>query len=285
MTDRQNRVGYKNSGLQTDTDVAIDRRERLRRLAMETVDLSKDPYLMRNHVGTFECRLCLTVHANEGSYLAHTQGKKHQVNLARRQLREKQLAQAGSIVPGSLAGQVGEFSTSSSTAVPVPHTQVHKKTGGVKIGRPGYRVTKQRDPKSQQKSLLFEIELPSIEKGIVPKHRFMSTYEQKIEPADPRFQFLLIAAAPYETIGFKVPAMNNTQVTATAANPTALANNQQPLEVDRNHDLYHEHWDSIKKKYTVQVLFKLRETKALPSLPEQTRTTNLAFHGGGGFVR
>lgn len=42
---------------------------------------------MINHLGTYECRyidilidylrLCLTLHTNEGSYLAHTQGKKH----------------------------------------------------------------------------------------------------------------------------------------------------------------------------------------------------------------
>jgi hypothetical protein len=103
----------------------VDRRERLRRLAMETIDLAKDPYYMRNHLGQvrvarrwwgaqrigacsraqvsrvedaspllpflvlcacacasltpvlpalqIECRLCLTVHTNEGNYLAHTQ--------------------------------------------------------------------------------------------------------------------------------------------------------------------------------------------------------------------
>lgn len=51
----------------------IDRRERLKRLALETIDLSKDPYFMRNHLGQIECRLCLTLHANEASYLAHTQ--------------------------------------------------------------------------------------------------------------------------------------------------------------------------------------------------------------------
>jgi splicing factor 3A subunit 2 len=51
----------------------IDRRERLRRLALETIDLEKDPYFMRNHLGQYECRLCLTLHTNEGNYLAHTQ--------------------------------------------------------------------------------------------------------------------------------------------------------------------------------------------------------------------
>lgn len=53
------------------------RRERLRRLALETIDLSKDPYFFRNHVGHYECRLCLTVHVNEANYLAHTQGALH----------------------------------------------------------------------------------------------------------------------------------------------------------------------------------------------------------------
>ena len=52
---------------------SIDRRERLRRLALETIDLAKDPYYMRNHLGQIECRLCLTIHPNEGNYLAHTQ--------------------------------------------------------------------------------------------------------------------------------------------------------------------------------------------------------------------
>ena len=28
---------------------------------------------MRNHLGQYECRLCLTLHNNEGNYLAHTQ--------------------------------------------------------------------------------------------------------------------------------------------------------------------------------------------------------------------
>jgi len=33
---------------------AIDRRERLRRLALETIDLAKDPYFMRNHLGRYD---------------------------------------------------------------------------------------------------------------------------------------------------------------------------------------------------------------------------------------
>ncbi len=63
----------------SESQAALERRERLRKLALETIDITKDPYIMRNNLGTYECKLCLTLHNNEGNYLAHTQGKKHQV--------------------------------------------------------------------------------------------------------------------------------------------------------------------------------------------------------------
>lgn len=77
--DRQNRVGSKfgGGGVSSAQHSERERKERLRQLALETVDLAKDPYLMRNHLGTYECKLCLTLHTNEGNYLAHTQRKKH----------------------------------------------------------------------------------------------------------------------------------------------------------------------------------------------------------------
>jgi splicing factor 3A subunit 2 len=34
----------------------------------------------------------------------------------------------------------------------------------------------------------------------------MSTYEQQKEPVDPRYQYILFAAHPYETIAFKIPS-------------------------------------------------------------------------------
>lgn len=89
--DYQNRAGSKfgGGGVASQSATNADRRERLRKLALETIDLDKDPYFFKNHVGSFECRLCLTVHQNDGSYLAHTQGKKHQTNLARRAAKER----------------------------------------------------------------------------------------------------------------------------------------------------------------------------------------------------
>lgn len=55
-----------------------------------------------------------------------------------------------------------------------------------------------------QQSLLFQIDYPEVAENVAPRHRFMSAYEQKIEPPDRRWQYLLFAAEPYETIGFKV---------------------------------------------------------------------------------
>ncbi|KAH0458834.1 hypothetical protein IEQ34_011648 [Dendrobium chrysotoxum] len=149
---------------------AIDRRERLRRLALETIDLAKDPYFMRaqpsrqvlffltltNSSGflcCYECKLCLTLHNNEGNYLAHTQGKRHQTNLAKRAAREAK----------------------DAPTQPQPHK---RKERLVKIGRPGYRVTKQYDSQTKQCSLLFQIEYPEIADSTKPRHNLMSSFEQ-----------------------------------------------------------------------------------------------------------
>jgi splicing factor 3A subunit 2 len=35
----------------------------------------------------------------------------------------------------------------------------------------------------------------------------MSTFEQKVEAPDPKYQFVLFAAQPYNTVAFKIPNM------------------------------------------------------------------------------
>eukprot|EP00947_MAST-08B_sp_MAST-8B-sp1_P002154 g2154.t1 len=218
--DMQNRVGSKfgGGGVASSQNEAIARRERLRKLAMETIDLEKDPYFMKNHVGTYECKLCLTLHNNEGNYLAHTQGKRHQMNLARRAARDAEL---NPVAPG-----------------PSKKVEVRKT---IKIGRPGYKVTKQRDPATGQRSLLFEVDYPEIESGLQPRHRFMSAYEQKIEEPNKDFQYLLLAAEPYETIGFRIPN----------------------LEVDKTEGKFYTHWEKDQRRFTLQVFFNERDEGAL----------------------
>lgn len=207
-------VGSKigSGGVASASRANADRRERLRKLALETIDLAKDPYFMKNHLGSYECKLCLTLHANEGNYLAHTQGRRHQQNLAKRAARDAQ--------------EVGAIAPRKAAIAP-------RKTA--KIGRPGYRVTKQYDARTRQRSLLFQVDYPECELGTKPRYRFMSAYEQKVEAWDKRYQYVLFACEPYETIGFKIPN----------------------VEVDKTgRDKFFTHWDPDVRTYTCQITFK-----------------------------
>lgn len=134
--------------------------------------MQQDPYILRNHLGSLECRLCLTLHTNEGSYLAHTQGKKHQTNLARRAARDAKETQL--------------------TIAPTASSEVSRKVF-LKIGRPGYRVTKIRDKEEGKEGMMVQIHLPQIKNGVIPRKRFMSAFEQKREPPNKAYQYLIVS--------------------------------------------------------------------------------------------
>ncbi|KAJ2255312.1 Splicing factor 3A subunit 2, partial [Coemansia sp. RSA 454] len=53
--DFQNRAGSKPGAgaLMSNSESNVARRERLRKLALETIDIEKDPYFMRNHLGSY----------------------------------------------------------------------------------------------------------------------------------------------------------------------------------------------------------------------------------------
>ena len=68
---------------------------------------------------------------------------------------------------------------------------------------------------------VLQIDYPEIVDGLAPRHRFMSAYEQKIEPPDRKWQYLLFAAEPYETISFKVIDMIE-QLQLTCGTSSAL---------------------------------------------------------------
>ncbi|KAK7750320.1 CWF complex protein sap62 [Diatrype stigma] len=242
--DYQNRAGSKfgGGGVASHSATNADRRERLRKLALETIDLDKDPYFFKNHVGSFECRLCLTVHQNDGSYLAHTQGKKHQTNLARRAAREQKEGRQG-------PGGAGQIDPNTGLPVGVVGLSVGVRRNVVKIGRPGYKITKVRDQVTRQQGLLFQLQYPEIAPGVTPKVRFMSAFEQRVDdPPDKSFQYMLVAAEPYETCGFKL----------------------QAREIDRSEDRYWTWWDADLKEFWVQVMFLTeREERyvGVPGLP------------------
>jgi splicing factor 3A subunit 2 len=215
---------------------ALARKERLRQLASDTVDLSKDPYFMRNHLGSCECKLCLTLHSNEGNYLAHTQGRRHQNNLQRRAAVEARKLAASSRGGGAAGlAKLAAPRASGSDA----------RRRALRIGRPGYQITKQResweDGCGGQLSLLFQMKYPEITAGLQPRHRFMSAFEQRKEKPDKRYQYLLFAADPYETVAFKIP--------------------NRPI--DKEVGKFYTNWDREKLVFTLQLFFEAtKETSA-----------------------
>jgi splicing factor 3A subunit 2 len=85
-----------------------------------------------------------------------------------------------------------------------------------------------------QRCLSFELQYPDIAEDLQPRHRFMSAFEQRIDlPADRRYQYLLFAAEPYETVAFKIP--------------------NEP--VDKGEDRFVTHWDPETRRFTVTLYF------------------------------
>ena len=62
----------------------------------------------------------------------------------------------------------------------------------------------------------------------------MSAYEQKIEPPDKKWQYLLFAAEPYETIAFKIPSR----------------------EVDKSENKFWSLWNKDTKEFFLQFAFR-----------------------------
>ncbi|KAH8025406.1 hypothetical protein HPB51_007718 [Rhipicephalus microplus] len=105
-------------------------------------------------------------------------------------------------------------------------------------------MVQQRDGDTGQQSLLFQVDYPEVNDNVVPRHRFMSAYEQKVEPPDKKWQYLLFAAEPYETIAFKVPSR----------------------EVDKSEGRFWTLWNRDSKQFFLQFSFKLEAKPKLPTL-------------------
>jgi hypothetical protein len=63
----------------------------------------------------------------------------------------------------------------------------------LKIGRPGYRVTKVRDMDTGKEGMMVQVHLPQIKPGVLPRRRFMSAWEQKREPPNKAYQYLIVS--------------------------------------------------------------------------------------------
>ena len=134
-----------------------------------------------------------------------------------------------------------------------PQTNVQRKVF-LKIGRPGYRVTKVRDRDTGKEGMMVQVHLPQIKPDVIPRRRFMSAWEQKREPPNKAYQYLIVrrvyyvswvmlttsqvASEPYETIAFRIPA--------------------REIEDETDDAGYWNwsHWDPDTKQYSFQFMFR-----------------------------
>ena len=210
MGDKEfNKIGT--GGYSSISMINLERRDRLKKIAQETTDLMKDPYFYRNHMGIYECKLCLTIHNNEGSYLAHTQSKKHQTNLNKRKVIEAK----HNLLMQEIKNEQKE-------------KMENLKIKYIKIGRPAYRIMKEKDFMSHKRKIKFEIDYPLIKENITPQFRIMSELEVNTQKNglnendimnngdnnnedkknfENKYHFVVFAAEPYENIAVKIPNM------------------------------------------------------------------------------
>ncbi len=73
----------------------------------------------------------------------------------------------------------------------------------------------------------------------------MSAFSQRVEEPDKNFQYLCVAAEPYETCGFKIPAR----------------------ELDKREGRMFEFWDPDSKEYWVQVMFMTEREERFNAAP------------------
>ncbi|KAL0710589.1 hypothetical protein Bca4012_017567 [Brassica carinata] len=147
----------------------------------------------------YECKLCQTLHNKEGNYMAHTQGMRHQPNLAKRAARETldaptqpQPQPHKRKVSVRRTGNNFVYLGESNNAL-----QLLATWGLLSISFKGLlRLVDQGNgssttPELMTRPLLFQNEYPEIEDNIKPKHRVMSSFEQvgcykSCEPVKPQ---------------------------------------------------------------------------------------------------
>lgn len=231
-----------------ETNVHVKRRIR-ELLATNVLDLDSDPYVFRSHLGSLECRLCLTVHKNEALYISHLGGRKHQRNLeARRVLDEKRL----------------NLNTLSERAALVVSINNTPKRSWDSTGQPAFTITKVRDPETLRLGLSMKFAYP---KAVTePIFRIMSYYElssraqkqcrqymerktgMETEITDKecaRSQYLVVSAEPYENVCLVIP--NTREI------------DFPPQRLSTNHAMspsYWWFWDQDSKDFFLQFLYK-----------------------------
>lgn len=236
--DYSDRVNSKKGagGVADRQEANIHTRRRIQELiSSQVLDLENDPYVFRNHLGMLECRLCLTTHTNEASYISHLGGRKHTMNLQKRRMLDERSKGGNNGVKGG-----------------VLVTTVEKRRWKP-IGVPEFSVKKIRHPELLRRGVLVQIRFP---KAVVePVFRVMSFYELSPQKQTPLRGFLgtdeeenienshclVVSAEPYTNIALALP-------------PGEI---DAPKAPETMSELYWWLWDTDSREFFVQVLMKL----------------------------
>lgn len=250
--DYSNRVNSKkgSGGVADSHETNIHTRRRLKELlTTQVLDIDNDPYVFRNHLGFLECRLCLTTHVSESSYISHLGGKKHQLNLEKRRILDAKFNNKNQ--------NNGNAQQINKNIVSISNTP---KRSWSKIGRPAFKATKIRDPETLQMGILINVKCPKILQNKEPLFRLMSYYElssknqnitvsylDKVKDSDDvedanNFQYLVVSCEPYENICFALP---NKEIDKPSGNEMS--------------DSYWWHFDRDTKEFFLQFLYKQDE--------------------------
>lgn len=248
--DYSDRVNAKKGGggVADSQETNVHTRRRIKELlTTQVLDIDNDPYVFKNHLGLLECKLCLTTHVSESSYISHLSGRKHGVNLEKRRILDEKFNNRNS---GGANGQ--------NTAISI--TSANKRTWK-KVGKPAYKVTKIRHPETLQLGFLVKVLCPLITVE-EPFFRIMSYFElstknqnvatsfldrNKSSSSDPedikpdKWQYLVVSAEPYENIAIAIP--NDKEI-------------DKPEDVSSMSSSYWWFWDPDTKDFFLQFLFK-----------------------------
>ena len=92
----------------------------------------------------------------------------------------------------------------------------------IKIGRPAYRIMKEKDYMSHKRKIKFEIDYPLIKENITPQFRIMSELEvntqknginendinnseEEKNKYENKYHYVIFSAEPYENIAVRIP--------------------------------------------------------------------------------
>ncbi|CAK7896802.1 pre-mRNA-splicing factor Prp11p [[Candida] anglica] len=242
--DYSNRVNSKkgSGGVADAQETNVHTRRRLKELlTTQVLDIDNDPYVFRNHLGLLECKLCLTTHVSESSYISHLGGRKHQLNLEKRRILDEKY---------NNRNQQRDAGLNSVSISNVPKRVWNK------IGKPAFKVTKIRDTNTLKMGILINVKYPKINfNAEEPMIRFMSFYElsqknqnvvisyvdqQKSGDEASGYQYLIISAEPYENICIALP---NKEI-------------DKPKKEGEMSDTYWWFWDKDTKEFFLQMLYK-----------------------------